>query len=292
MWGESQARKAAARLLALAGVRETELKLIRLGNNATFQVGQQYVLRVARPTTPVEAVEREVQFANSLAAQDLPVVRLAELSLKQPLAAGDARGTIWENLPGGRPTYRQFGQLVRQFHELADSLDLPLPTWQPLATARQRLDTLAGQYPSDDITLLEQWYERIANELEGLESSLPTGPIHGQAEIGNARLRGSEPVFLDFERLSRGLREWDLIDSAAAVRRFGLPATDYEAFASAYGFDVMGWSGFPTLRRVWELRATTWLMQNRDHGSEIADEVAVRLDTWRTNDSRRQWRGF
>jgi hypothetical protein len=71
--------------------------------------------------------------------------------------------------------------------------------------------------------------------------------------------------------------------------RFNLPRDHYCAFADAYGFDVMAWDGFTTLRRVWELRATTWLMQARDHRPEIADEVQVRLSTWRDDDPDRVW---
>jgi hypothetical protein len=94
------------------------------------------------------------------------------------------------------------------------------------------------------------------------------------------------------ERVAHGLRESDLTDTAVTTSRFRLPQEQYRAFADAYGFDVMTWDGFPTLRGVWEFRATTWLMQARDHRPEIADEVQARLSTWRDNDPGRVWHGF
>ena len=292
MWNESQARELADRLLILAGMTGADLELLRLGNNAVFRVGRRYILRVARPTTPTKDIERELQLANVLVGHGVPVARLADLSVPQPLIVGAARGSLWEYLPGDRPTYRQFGQLVQRFHEQTNRLDLALPAWQPLATARHRLDTLSHQYHHVDIALLEQHYVRIAADLERLCPVLPAGPIHGQAEIGNARLHGHQAVFLDLERVSHGPREWDLIDTAVATLRFALPQAHYEAFANAYGFDVMNWSGFAVLRRLWELRATTWLMQNREHRPEIANEISVRLDSWRRDDQTCRWRGF
>jgi Ser/Thr protein kinase RdoA (MazF antagonist) len=151
---------------------------------------------------------------------------------------------------------------------------------------------LASQYPHEDIALLEHWYERLQDALTQLQPALPVGLIHGQAEIGNVRLRDGEPVFADLERVARGLREWDLIDTAATTLRFNLPRERYVAFADSYGFDVMAWDGFATLRRVWEFRATTWLMQARNHRPEIAGEVQARLRTWRDNDPDIVWRAF
>src|SRR5262245_25251087 len=139
MWTEVQARRAAVRLLTLAGIQHDELKLLRLGNNAVFDVAGRYVIRVARPTTPAEAVAREVRLAGLLAAAGAPVVELAGLRTTQPLDADGLLGTVWEYLTGGPPSYAQFGRLLRTFHEGTATLSISLPEWQPLATARQRL---------------------------------------------------------------------------------------------------------------------------------------------------------
>jgi Ser/Thr protein kinase RdoA (MazF antagonist) len=292
-WTEEQACQSAQALLATVDMGDAGLELLRFGNNAVFRAGQRYVIRVARPDTPIAHIRQEVEVATALADQGVPVARLATLPVSQPLTANDAYGTLWEYLPGaGEATYQQFGALLRAFHAQTDTLAVQLPDWQPLASARRRLDVLAGQYPPEDIALLEHWYERIQDALSQLEPALPEGIIHGQAEIGNVLLRDGQPVFADLERVAHGWREWDLIDTAVTTLRFNQPRDRYQAFAAAYEYDVMVWPGFLTLRRVWELRATTWLMQARDHRPEIADEVQGRLGTWRDDDPDAVWYGF
>lgn len=291
-WTEAEARHAAQRMLAQVYRDTTELKLLRFGNNGVFQVDDRFVIRVARPGTSAETTKREVRIARELAAANVPVVRLADVTVEQPLAAVGCLGTLWDYVPGERPTFSQFGHLVRCFHERTDGLSVQLPEWQPLATARQRLDGLVDQYPDEDIALLNDWYDRIRSELDGLRPVLRRGVIHGQAEIGNALTHGDVPVFLDFERVCVGPREWDLIDTAVTVRRFGRARADYHYFAEAYGFDVMSWDGFDILRRVWELRATTWLMQATAHSTARSDEVSVRINTWRDDEPMRLWSGF
>ena len=292
-WTEATARRSAQELLATVGIDDPELHLLRFGNNAVFRVDRRYVIRVARPTKPPKTTRREVEVATALAAADVPVVRLAQLPFEQPLEGNGSRATLWEYLPsGGPPSYQQFGQLVREFHDRTAALELPVPDWKPLATARQRLDVLAEHYSPDDMSLLEEWYSRIDAQLEQLKPALPRGIIHGQAERGNALVHDGRSVFLDFERVCRGPREWDLIDTAVSTIRFNQPRDNYQDFADAYGYDVLAWEGFPILRRVWELRATTWLMQAATHSPERAAEAQVRIATWRHDEPMKVWRGF
>jgi Ser/Thr protein kinase RdoA (MazF antagonist) len=123
-----------------------------------------------------------------------------------------------------------------------------------------------------------------------VESVLPLGVIHGQAEVGNVLLRAGALVFIDLERVAIGPREWDLIDTAVTVTRFGLLDQRYRDFADAYGFDVRAWNGYQPYRRLWELGAITWLMQHRRHSREVAQEIEVRLQSWRDDDPDTQWR--
>ncbi len=184
-----------------------------------------------------------------------------------------------------------FGQLLRTFHQRTAKLRLPLEPWRPQASSDRRLAELGGHYTPDDITMLTRWSRRIAAELDQLEPVLPGGVIHGQAEVGNVLLRHGHPVLIDFERVAIGPREWDLIDTAVTATRFGLPEQRYRDFADTYGFDVRAWDGYETYRRLWELRATTWLMQNGHRSREAAREVEVRLRTWRDDDPDTRWSG-
>jgi Ser/Thr protein kinase RdoA (MazF antagonist) len=290
-WTDTDARRAATAMCELAGLQDAKPELLRLGNNAVFCVGTAHVLRVMRPTTSETDVQREIELVREFARLDVPTVRLANLTAKQPLEAHDCLGTVWERLdkPDHGILYRPFGQLLHTFHQRTAELRLPLESWQPLASSDRRLAALDGHHAPDDVTMLTQWSRRIAVELKQVKSVLPDGVIHGQAEVGNVLLRGRYPVFIDFERVAIGPREWDLIDTAVTVARFGLPEQRYRDFTNAYGFDVRAWDGYETYRRLWELRATTWLMQNGHHSREAATEIKVRLQTWRDDNPNTRW---
>jgi Ser/Thr protein kinase RdoA (MazF antagonist) len=292
-WTDVDARRAATAMCELAGFHGVTPKLLRLGNNAVFRVGTAHVLRVMRPTAREADVQQEIELAREFARLHVPTVSLADLTTEQPLKAYDCLGTVWERLdePDHDRLYRPFGQLLRIFHQRTTEAWLSLELWRPLASSDRRLTELHGHYTPDDITMISQWSRRIAVELDQVEPVLPGGVIHGRAEVGNLLLRAGRPVLIDFERVAIGPREWDLIDTAVTVTRFGLPVQHYRDFADAYGFDVRAWDGYETYRRLWELRATTWLMQNGHHSREAAREIEVRLKTWREDDPNTQWTG-
>ncbi len=291
-WTDTDAYRAVTAMCELAGLQAAP-ELLRFGNNAVFGIGAAHVVRVMRPTSSETDVQREIELVREFARLDVPVIRLAQLAVQQPLKAHGCLSTVWERLdePGRDNLYGPFGQLLHTFHERTTKLRLPLEPWQPLASSERRLAALDGHYSPGDIAMLTRWSRRIAVELGQVEPVLPGGVIHGQAEVGNVLLRAGFPVLIDFERVAIGPREWDLIDTAVTVSRFGLAEQRYRDFANSYGFDVRAWEGYETYRRLWELRATTWLMQSGHHSRAAAREVEVRLQTWRDNDPDTRWSG-
>jgi aminoglycoside phosphotransferase (APT) family kinase protein len=290
-WDDSYARRAAITMCERVGLPQIVGELLRFGSNAVFALGQAYVLRITPPSTSHAAVQQEIRLAREFAQLDVPAVRLAQITTRQPLDAHDCLGTVWERLdePDRDRIYEPFGRLLRTFHQRAATVRLTLERWQPLASANRRLAQLQGRYPPADLAMLRNWAEQIAAELDHVEQALPPGVIHGQAEVGNVLLRGGDPVFIDLERVAIGPREWDLIDTAVTVTRFGLREEHHRDFADTYGFDVRAWSGYQTYRRLWELRAITWLMQHGRHRHEVAQEIEVRLQSWRDDDPDTRW---
>jgi aminoglycoside phosphotransferase (APT) family kinase protein len=290
-WDDSCARRAAVAMCKRAGLPEIVGELLRFGSNAVFALGQAYVLRITPPGTSRIDVQREIDLACEFARLDVPAIHLAELAARQPLGAHNCLGTVWERLeePDRNLIYQPFGQLLHVFHQHTARLLVPLEPWQPLASANRRLAQLRGHYPPADMTMLTDCAERIAAELDHIAPTVPPGVIHGQAEVGNVLLRAGDPVFIDFERVAIGPREWDLIDTAVTVTRFGLPEHHYRDFADAYGFDVRAWSSYQTYRALWELRAITWLMRHGRHRPEVSREIEVRLQSWRDGNPNTRW---
>jgi hypothetical protein len=258
-WDDSYARRAAVAMCERAGFPEIVGELLRFGSNAVFALGQACILRVTPPSTSRSDVQQEIDLAREFARLDVPTVHLTELTAPQPLDAHHCLGTVWERLeePDRDRIYQPFGRLLRTFHQRASRLRLALEPWRPLASANRRLAQLHGHYPPADMTMLTDCAERIATELDHAEPVLPP--------------------------------EWDLIDTAVTVTRFGLPEQRYRDFADAYGFEVRAWNGYQTYRRLWELRSITWLMQHGRHRREVPREIEIRLQSWRDDDPDTGW---
>jgi aminoglycoside phosphotransferase (APT) family kinase protein len=123
-----------------------------------------------------------------------------------------------------------------------------------------------------------------------LAFALPSGMIHGDAWTGNLLRNGSQVVLADWDAVSTGPREIDLIPTLQA-RRFGLPDDEREAFITAYGHDIRTWPGYPVLRDIRELSTLTALLRNAHLDPAAHDQLQVRLRSLHTGDAH-PWTTF
>jgi len=120
---------------------------------------------------------------------------------------------------------------------------------------------------------------------------LPSGVIHGDASVGNVLhdFRG-EPVVIDLDGFAIGPREWDVALTAIYYDSFGWHTREeYKTFVRAYGFDIMQWSGYPTMRAVREFLMVTWVIQKANESEHVAEEARKRIEALRTGASRKDW---
>ena len=95
---------------------------------------------------------------------------------------------------------------------------------------------------------------------------------------------------IDLDNFAIGHREWDLILTAVFYDSFGWhTAEEYEEFARAYGFDIMKWSGYSTLKELSEFLMVTWVVTKADESQRVADEASKRIESMRTGASRKDW---
>jgi aminoglycoside phosphotransferase (APT) family kinase protein len=87
--------------------------------------------------------------------------------------------------------------------------------------SRSRLAETSGVDLEDREFLLSRCAE-LTEQFPKLEFALPTGPIHGDAYIGNLLTDGGRVVLSDFEAAAVGPREWDLLPTSIAAERYGL----------------------------------------------------------------------
>lgn len=274
------------------GLDSANAELVRLGENAIYSLHQRdIVVRIARSGQRLERVKRELCMARWLADVGVPAVEVHE-ELEQPILVNGLPVTFWklihEREP--KPRHRDLALLLAQLHSFEES-PCPLQPFQPLSLVRARIAGANGISAEDRNFLLEH-HENLLQQYQGLEFALPKGPIHGDAWVGNLMRDEHHVRLLDFEMTGLGPREWDLIPTSIATRRYGLPQADYEAFCEAYGFDVMQWPGYPTLRDIRELTMTTWLMQNVLEDAAIYEEFQNRVNSIRRKDTNRAWRVF
>ncbi len=238
-------------------------ELLRLGEHAVFRLPDQLVARVGRGPFHIETAQREVDVSRWWSAAGIPVVEAH--SIEQPVIVSGHPVTWWAEIPGPlqRGHESAMGSILAQLHEVAPSSEVALALHQELA---------------------EQWHTATFD--------LPPGVLHGDAHCANLAL-GSDGrhVLIDLETACLGPREWDLAVTASYVRFGWLTRGKYEEFAEAYGYDVTQSSCFEFLRRVRELRMTSWLAQRASEPA-VAEQVEHRIASMLDPTLPRKWGQF
>ena len=118
------------------------------------------------------------------------------------------------------------------------------------------------------------------------------GPIHEDANVGNLLVDSDgSAVLTDLDGFCIGPREWDLIQTALFYDRLGWhDQSEYEAFVSAYGTDLLTWPGYPTLADSRELVMTSWLAGAAEGSSRKREELLWRVRDLREANTERSWR--
>jgi aminoglycoside phosphotransferase (APT) family kinase protein len=217
------------------------------------------------------------------------------LDVAQPVQADGRVITLWESA-SDREEYgstAEFGALLRRLHRLDAPAGLDLPPVEPFGRALRRIGD-APELSEEDRAFLRSRSETLSGQYDRLTFELPSGPIHGDANVGNViRDRDGRAVLLDLDGFAIGPREWDLVLTAVYYERFGWHTeAEYRDFVDAYGHDIMRWPGYPTLRDVREFLMVTWLMQNAADDPKVAREFAKRMGTLRAGDSPHDWDPF
>lgn len=281
----------------LAGLDAADARLLRFGQNATYQLkGQPYVVRVARAADP-DRVRTEVRVARWLADEGFPATRLADIDYPaQPIGAGGRLVTVWDLIEQSpqRPTMTDLARVLRSLHDLRPAPDLALEPFVPFRDLPGRLALAPASVARANIAFLRARAAELEGAFHDLSYELPSGPIHGDAHPGNLmRAADGTVVLTDLEAFATGPREWDIALPAAYRYGFGwLDDPGYRAFTGVYGYDVAQAPCFPVLRSIREVNMTAWLMQNVEESEDVRAEFGRRIADLRTPGAPRHWRVF
>lgn len=283
----------AREVLTAAGL-PGDAKLIALGENAVFAVGD-LVVKIGRDAVRSpelrDRAEREVAVARWLAASGVPAVRAAEPEAR--LVEGHPV-TLWHRLPDAvRPAEpRDLAPLLRAVHALPDPAGLGLPRRELLGGVERWLSLAGEAIDPADAAYLRERRDGFAAAAAGLVPHLPAGPIHGDALARNVHVGPDGPVLVDLETFSTDLREHDLVVLALSRDRYGLAAEAYDAFTSAYGWDVREWDGCAVLRGARETASCAWVAQHAPANPKALAEFRRRVASLRDGDTAVRWYPF
>ena len=274
------------------GLDSRDAVLLRFGENAIYRLAASpIVVRVARSTSFLADVRKELNVGRWLAQVGIPAVGPADVS-GQPLVIDERVVSFWRLIPESseQATVADLAKLLRRLHSATSPTGFTLPVLDPFRRIDHRLGHVDGVAP-EDRRFLRDFYDRLKDRYQSVEYELPTAVIHGDAQISNLIRHVDGTVLLsDLDPCAIGPPEWDLILTAVYyVRLRWHTAREYEAFAEMYGFDVLKWSGFEVLADIRELRMVTWLMQNAGESPAIATEVRHRVATLRDGVVPRRW---
>ena len=266
-----------------------EADLLSFGENAVFAAGR-LVIKVGRGADLLERARREVRTADWLAKHDVPAVRSAESEVR--LVEGHPI-TYWQRLPESlRPAETQdVAPLLRLVHALPEP-DFGLPPRDLLGGVDRWLRLAGDAVDPADASYLRRRRDEFAEAAADLVGHLPRGPIHGDALPRNVHIGPDGPVLVDLETFSSDLREHDLVVQSLSRDRYGVPPAEYQAFTAAYGWDVVEWSGYETLRGARETAGCAWVAQHAPANPAARTEFRRRVASLRAGDPSVRWYSF
>lgn len=258
-----------------------------VGANASVLLPQEsLVLRITDPGNG-ERVHYELNVALWLNAAKMPAVRPAR---PQPVGIDGWLVSLWHEVVDPRMAdSAELGSALRRLHSVPRPAQLGLPPLEPLRGVEHYLQTATGISPRSREYLYSR-LEELRAAFKHLEPALPAGPVHGDAHRKNfAHTPGGEIVAMDLERVSTGLREWDLVVAAVYHDLGWYTPGEYAAFARAYGYDVRAWEGYETLADIRRLRMAAWLSSRTGREPRLVHESEHRIATLRARPHHFEW---
>lgn len=290
---ETTARRALTRACQQVGLPHSDAELIRIGSNAVFRVNAATIARVAPSVAHRENAQKQIDVARWLRVIDYPATRA--LDIEQPVDAEGRVVTFWESIaPETRyAPIRDVARLTRWLHDLDVPPTLNLPVLQPFGAPGEPFPNLAA-IPQADAQFLLERLEWARSRFPSLPFVLPSGVVHGDANVGNVLVDDQgRAVLIDLDSFANGPREWDLIQTALFYDRLGWHTRDeYMKFVDVYGYDLTTWSGYTELADMREIAMTTWLCRKAADSARTLAEALKRVSAIRTGSSRSDWGAY
>ncbi|MDF5755265.1 aminoglycoside phosphotransferase family protein [Spongiactinospora sp. TRM90649] len=274
-----------------AGLDPAGARLLRSFATTVYHLpAENAVVRLAEPAPgKYDRLVTSLRVTRWLAGQGYPATR--PLDVRQPVAEEGFLVTFWhhEDDQGDRHDPAALGPMLRRLHDLPP-VPFELPVYDPFGPVRAAIEVSRVLGDGDRDWLLDRCSALAETYYERLQFALPYGLIHGDAHRGNLIRASGRLLLCDWDSVSAGPREIDLVPTLQGAR-FGYTPAERAAFCRAYGYDVGRWEGYPVLRDMRELRTLTAVLRNAHRDPAAAEILSFRLASLRAGDDR-QWRPF
>lgn len=210
--------------------------------------------------------------------------------------------SFWRYYPQPEPApafdSAHLGSLLRELHALSTP-PLPLARWRPLTSLRNVLTaegTYEGLNDEEQAWLLSE-AESLTEQIDGRDWPLGVGLIHGDAWAGNllwdttssARRR---VILGDWDGVSIGPREIDLIPTWHAATRYGRDRRWVDRFVETYGYDLGESPVLDLLMRMRDLVQLSGPLRRAKRSGKHHAALRERFDAIRSGDSSMIWTGL
>jgi Ser/Thr protein kinase RdoA (MazF antagonist) len=233
-----------------------------------------------------ERLTASVKVTAWLHGQGFPTV--APIDVQQPVETDGYVATFWHFVDATRPPWEDvesLGLLLRRLHEIGTP-HTHLPVTSPLGTMLEDTTRCSWLDESRKSWLLDRLNE-LQRRYDAATWTLGCGLIHGDAYAENLIQTRSGPVLGDWDSVSYGPREQDIVPTSIR-HRFGRPAAEWRQFCAAYGVNPDDLPGLALLREMREVR--TLVPYVRSIGNPAAQtEVRRRIDDLMSGTQKDPW---
>jgi Ser/Thr protein kinase RdoA (MazF antagonist) len=275
---------------ARAGLNGQGAEILYARSNTVYKLACSPVVARLRYAPGASEWARRLRISVEVTAwlgdQGFPAVTPA--SVDQPVEIDGYLVTFWTYLPDahtGDEDPRTLGRVLRRLHELP-APPLTLPPARPLSSIREDTQRCAWLNEDERSWILAR-AEDLAHQYEATTWTLGLGLIHCDAWADNLIRYRDGVVLADWDSVSYGPREQDIIP-AAIRQRFGRPASEWHQFCDAYGVDPETLPGLRILRQMRELRTLVPYLRGPGR-ADVQAEVRRRITDIRSGTQQQPW---
>lgn len=272
----SRAIEAASAVGRSLGIDCSRATILKDSNNTIVHLAPASVIaKIAtttiRPHAPT-LLERELSIGLHLASRQAPIAPPSSLVAPGPHRHGPTMLTLWDlrdHDPDRIVEPAQLAAALRRLHEAFADYPEELPAFTgQLEQAGEVLSdpSRTPRLPAADRDFLRTVQRRMLDSIQAFD--FPVQPLHGDPHVdGNVLLTSAGPVFVDFEAVCVGPKEWDLSSLGREVTAL-YPPVD---------------SGLlENLSLARSLCVATWCWMQPERAPEVAEAAGYHLSRLRT----------